>query len=78
MRSYSFGFSIKLIYYGSFNGISLLFFSHTRWAGRMSRESISHAGRLGSLNLKDLNLDPAGSNPGLIKSLTLKLIRVTS
>ena len=41
--------------------------------GRMNRVAVSHAGRSGILNP-----DPAGSNLGRIKPMTLKLILVAS
>ena len=47
--------------------------SQTRWGGQMSRAFISHAGRIGNLKLPCSNLDPAGSNPGQVKSMTLKI-----
>ena len=43
----------------------------TRWDGQISRAFVSHFGRLGNPNL-------AGSNPGQVKPMTLKLIHVTS
>ena len=46
--------------------VCMLHFVCTRWDGQMSRASVSHAGRLGDLNIADSSLDPAGWSPDLV------------
>ena len=52
-------------------GAPAVLYSATRREGRMSRASVPHSGRARNPNL-------AGSNPGRIKPMTLKLILVAS
>ena len=53
-----------------------VYISQMGWSN--SRLSVSRAGRSGNPNLVGSNLDPAGSTPGWVKPINLKLILAAS